>query len=92
MPERAKGPSEQDLPDFAGVPRGWLWHAGLAQPTGVPGPWQSHAFLLLCPLQAMLMPTTGTSTFWSEGSSLWSSAMEPPSQNSRKRDCLEEQL
>ncbi|XP_036919186.1 bombesin receptor-activated protein C6orf89 homolog isoform X5 [Sturnira hondurensis] len=35
--------------------------------------------------QAMLMPTTGVSTFWSEGSSLWSSAMQPPCQSSRKR-------
>ncbi|XP_053527111.1 bombesin receptor-activated protein C6orf89 homolog isoform X3 [Artibeus jamaicensis] len=52
----------------------------------------SVSFNRIKPGEAMLTPTTGISTFWSEGSSRWSSAMQPPSQRSRKQDCVEEQL
>ncbi|XP_053761057.1 bombesin receptor-activated protein C6orf89 homolog isoform X4 [Panthera pardus] len=36
--------------------------------------------------KAMLVPPTGRSTLQPEGSSLWSSVMEPPSQNYRKQE------
>lgn len=55
-------------------------------PTGVPSPCHSPAFLLLFPFKAMPVPPTGRSTLQPEGSSLWSSVMEPPSQNYRKQE------